>query len=136
MSSVGDKSNPDGTRSVNQRSLSLWRKNSVHSVNSVRNKKISVSDKHSEGVKNPCHLTSNVFGKAKNERIKKKRKKKSEQSVSSVGDNNIRKKFRAFRAFYRQRLKDLRFRERQKKNLRERQTLRTSAASPTVDRRP
>ena len=30
---------PDGTRSVNQRSLSLWRKNSVSSVGSVRDKK-------------------------------------------------------------------------------------------------
>jgi hypothetical protein len=47
----------------------------VRDKKSVRNKKISVSDKHSEGVKNPCHPKSNVFGKAKNELIKKKRKK-------------------------------------------------------------
>ena len=41
VSSVGKNSNPDGTQSVNQRSLSLWRKNSVHSVSSVREKEIS-----------------------------------------------------------------------------------------------
>ena len=39
MQSVGENSNPDGTRSVNQRSLSLWRKNSVSSVGSVKDKK-------------------------------------------------------------------------------------------------
>jgi len=38
---------PDGTRSVNQRSLSLWRKNSVSSVGSVRNKNSSVRNKNS-----------------------------------------------------------------------------------------
>ena len=42
MQSVGENSNPDGTRSVNQRSLSLWRKNSVHSV---REKKLPCETK-------------------------------------------------------------------------------------------
>ena len=46
VSSVGENSNPDGTRSVNQRSLSLWRKNSVHSVHSVREKNNSVREKN------------------------------------------------------------------------------------------
>ncbi len=40
--SVGENSNPDGTRSVNQRSLSLGRKNSVSSVSFVREKENSV----------------------------------------------------------------------------------------------
>ena len=48
---------PDGKRSINQRSLSFWRKNSVHSVGSVREKENSVRISSTRGVNISRHET-------------------------------------------------------------------------------
>ena len=82
------------TRSVNQWSLSLWRKNSVSSVDSVRDKKTPWEKNTSEASKKICvNLTSDILCKHKISESKKGKNNQSDlcnlwEIKTSVGDKS------------------------------------------------
>ena len=85
---------PDGTRSVNQRSLSLWRKNSVHSVGFVRNNNSVRENPTSTASSNLCKSDERLLTKSK-QRIKKELKNQSDlcnlwETAHSEGVNSVR----------------------------------------------